>query len=110
MKELNVKVGDKVVYEGGGYASRKEITEVIRITPTGIIRVATNPDIQFDKCGRQKGGDCWHRASLLELTPELEKKIKERDVIAHCKRKFNSTVIDYEMAVKLLEVLEGGKE
>ena len=47
------------------------------------------------------------RASITELTPELEKQIIETNTIKLCLKKMhNIQNIDYETAVKILKILE----
>lgn len=55
MKELNVNVGDKVLYRGGNPLNyTDEIREVTKVTPTGRIRIS-GTESQFDKYGSQMG-------------------------------------------------------
>lgn len=109
MDELNVKVGDKVVYYYGGYCNYCSICEVVRVTPTGRIRIKTHESIQFDKYGWEIGKrDLWRgRSKIVKLTPELEKKIIEENTIMECLSKMrNTTSVDYETAVRILKVLK----
>lgn len=109
MAELNVKVGDKVAYYSGGFNNTCSICEVSRVTPTGRIRIKNHNYITFDKYGKEMGKlDPWIiRASITELTPELEKQIIETNTIKLCLKKMhNIQNIDYETAVKILKILE----
>ena len=109
MPLLNVKVGDRVAYNYGGYSSRRVITEVIKVTPTGRIRIAHNPNMQFDKWGHLMGGSGYHPGFISRITPETEKQITEENTILLCYQKIREIkALDYKTAVKLLAVLEGG--
>lgn len=109
MKELNVKVGDKVAYYSGGFSKISSICTVSRVTPTGRIRLKEHEGIVFDKYGKEMGKiDPWAgRDSILELTPEIEKQIIETSIIKQCLREMhNIKEIDYKNAIKILEVLK----
>lgn len=104
-------VGDKVaVY--CRYQNTK-IDEVIRITPTGRVRLKSHSE-QFDKTGRQLGAkDSFYRCSITPLTKELEEEIIKdftiRKAAAWC-HSVKVENLDYETAkeiVKLLDKMKG---
>lgn len=70
MKELKVKVGDKVIVSSGWIEDR--LATVTKITPTGRIRIDVFNDIQFDKYGREMGCDdrLGNRKRIAICTPE----------------------------------------
>lgn len=50
-KELNVNVGDDVLYRPSSYSRIEKIATVTKVTPTGRIRIDKFTN-QFDKYGR----------------------------------------------------------
>lgn len=52
MTEINVEVGDRVIYHNG---INSTVTTVIKITPTGRIRIEAAKYKQFDKYGVEMG-------------------------------------------------------
>ena len=84
MKELNVKVGDKLLYSYGySYNITERIVEVTKVTPTGRIRVTTS-DSQYDKYGHEIGNhnilNCKSKLSI--LTEEDIERITQNNAIA----------------------------
>lgn len=108
MGELNVKPGDKVIYECRG---REHIVTVTKVTPTGRIRIDFT-DSQFDKNGYQMGGDIWFSSSIRKATPEDIKRIEQKKAILKacelCKT-VSTNSLPYEKALKIIEIL-GEKE
>lgn len=94
MKELNVKVGDKVIVRSN--LSSDRIATVVKATPTGRIRIDTNQGVQFDKYGIEMGSDVWGRKYIKLCTPEDEKRIKEVATI--------KTVIKYMHEVEIINI------
>lgn len=108
-EELNVKVGDKVLYSYWTFSGTVErIETVTRVTPTGRIRVEGS-DSQFDKYGRQMGGDSWRGGATLKIPTEEDfKRIKENAVISKALsllEKLNNKTLSYDKAVKIVEIL-----
>lgn len=110
-EELNVKVGDFVLYQWGYVHNRVEkIVKVVKITPTGRIRIE-GCDEQYDKYGRQMGNkDRWSCGSHIRIpTDDDYKRIKENSAISKAlllissKNKQN---LSYEQAVKIIEILK----
>ena len=48
------ELGQKVIYDN------KDVATIIKVTPTGRVRIDLNPNLQFDSDGRMMGGDGWH--------------------------------------------------
>lgn len=108
-EELNVKVGDKVLYSRWTFGRTVErIGTITRVTPTGRIRIEGS-DSQFDKYGREMGTDAWRsRATLSIPTDEDCRRIEENAVIAKALsliEKLNKKTFSYDMAVKIVEIL-----
>lgn len=112
MKELNVKVGDKVLYKGGSpIAYTDEIREVTRITPTGRIRI-NNSDCQFNKYGEEMGsGSDWYSYSISIPTEEDFERVKRNRAINKAVKlcnKVDRTNITYEQSIKIIDAILGG--
>jgi len=111
MAELNVKVGDKVLFTSSFQGKTTEIiTKVIKITPTGRIRVEIAPEIMFNKYGCEMGRlrGIYTTRYLSALTPEKEKEIKEKGIINGCKKAFDNKKdeLTYDQALEILRVLD----
>lgn len=104
MAELNVKVGDKVLYSCWHCTERFEkIATVVRVTPTGRIKVNIS-EAYFNKYGTEMGGGML-KATLSVLTPEKEKELNEKAVIRRCKAVFDKTDLTYKQAQRILSIL-----
>lgn len=111
MNELNVKVGDKLLYSYGySYNRIERIVTVTKVTPTGRIRIDFN-DTQYDKCGREMGNnDIWSCKSSLSVITEADiKRIRENNVISKALKlveKLDKKSLSYEKALQIIEILE----
>lgn len=108
-EELNVKVGDKVLYSLRTFSGTVErIETVARVTPTGRIRIDGSGS-QFDKYGREMGCDSWRGGAHLSIpTDEDYKRIEENAVISKAfslMEKLNKKTLPYDKAVKIVEIL-----
>ena len=108
-QELNVKVGDKLLLSSGYSYNRSErIVEVIKVTPTGRIRI-DDADSQYDKYGCEMGSDSWgHRSFLSIPTQEDYKRIKKNKTISKVNaliRDLDTSKLTYEDALRIIEVL-----
>lgn len=108
-EELNVKVGDEVLYRLWNLSGVVErIETVTRVTPTGRIRIDGSSS-QFDKYGREMGGDSWRGGANLSIpTEEDYKRIEENAVISEAlslMEKLNKKTLPYDKAVKIVEIL-----
>ena len=108
-EELNVKVGDEVLYRLWNLSGVVErIETVTRVTPTGRIRIDGSSS-QFDKYGREMGGDSWRGGANLSIpTEEDYKRIEENAVISKAlsmMEKLNKKTLPYDKAVKIVEIL-----
>lgn len=110
-EELNVKVGDKVLlYFSNPWNKVEVITEVIKVTPTGRIRVGYNRDIQFDKYGREMGNkNIWSGSVSISIPKEKDyERIQKMDAIRKAKllmNKLNFETISCENILKLTQLL-----
>lgn len=108
-EELNVKVGDKVLYRLWTFSGTVErIETVARVTPTGRIRIDGSGS-QFDKYGREMGCDSWRGGANLSIpTDEDYKRIEENAVISKAlslMEKLNKKTLPYDKAVKIVDIL-----
>ena len=108
-----LNVGDKVVVDtgNGGLA----VTTIIKITPTGRVRVKRNPSIFFDKHGNEMTKyDTWSMCPRMFLRPwtkELEdyivQKRLEQDACKTAKKLVADTKLTYEQSMAIIKILEG---
>ena len=105
MDELNVKVGDKVIYE---YRGQERIVTVTKVTPTGRIRIDFN-DRQFNRYGNPIGDrEPYFRPHIYEATPNDIKRIEQKEVILKAYELCHTVEtknISYEKALKIIEIL-----
>lgn len=101
----NLKVGDTVIVTSLYGEAVKKVT---RITPSGLIDVEGYG--LFNKYGRERGGDTWSRHYLTEPTPEAIQKIREEATIRKAQNLIKKTKINYDQAVKIIEILGGNNE
>lgn len=109
-EELNVNVGDEVLYRPSSYSRIEKISTVTKVTPTGRIRIDKSTN-QFDKYGRQMGNVGWGgRDYIYILTPEKKEKILRKNEISKCICVFNDlkNKLTYEQAKDILNILLGG--
>ena len=112
MNELNVKVGDKLLYSYGcSYNKVERIVEVTKVTPTGRIRVTTS-DSQYDKYGYEMGNKYrWNYLSSLSIPTEEDiERITKNNTIAKALNivsKLNKNNLEYENALKIIELFDG---
>lgn len=107
----NLKVGDKVIINLGGWDKIRKIRTVERITPSGLIGLCGR---LFYKDGRERGRNRF-TTRLEEWTQEKEDEINRLDI----ERRARNSCIDvfeqcssnltYEQSVAILEILKGGK-
>ena len=72
MKFENIKVGDRIVYDTGGWYSERVVSKVVRVTPKQFV---DDRDCRFDKINGCKIGNRWYRCEL--ATEEDVKKFEE---------------------------------
>lgn len=102
---LNVKVGDKVLYYDRWNGDR--ITTVVKITASGNIRTANGG--YFNPDGRVKSSDSWAISWIRELTEEDEIRLRMKSIRQHVikadYRKLSDE--DIEAIYKILMKYEG---
>lgn len=111
IEELNVKVGDKLLYQTGyPYNQFEKIVTVTKVTPTGRIRVDYG-DKQYNKYGNEIGkrDSRIYRSHLYIPTEEDYERIKTNNVIEKALSLMNKRgkeTLSYKQAVKIIEILE----
>lgn len=93
MNELKLKIGDKVLITNG-LPTEDKIGTVIKITPTGRIKLDIYTDYQFDKYGRQMGNrDIWSRSKSIRI-PDKEdyNRVHKNEIIGHIYSKLNRSI------------------
>jgi hypothetical protein len=105
MNELNVKVGDKVIVRN---SAAERIATVTRVTQTGRIRTDKTGCTQFDKYGREMGGDIWFKSSIYVPTENDYKRMKDiqtKTLAVRLMRDCNVDNITVQQAEQIISVL-----
>lgn len=98
----NLKEGDKVIVTTGGYYAAKEVKEVEKITPSGLIKV---DGYLYKQNGYKRGGS---PRRLIEATDEAILQIEHETKIRKCFSVMaNTQKLSYEQAVAIIGILEG---
>lgn len=108
MNELNVKVGDKLLYScGSSYNKTERIVEVKKVTPTRRIRVTTS-DSQYDKYGYEMENHRWGGRSFLSIPTEEDiNRITQNNTISKALNivsKLHKNNLEYEKTLKIIEL------
>lgn len=108
MNELNLKIGDEVLITNG-LPTEDKIGTVIKITPTGRIKLDIYTDYQFDKYGRQMGNrDIWSRSKSIRIPDKKDyNRVHKNEIIGHIYSKIKQTNIQnfYDTNINTLEIL-----
>lgn len=106
-RELNVKVGDQVLYSYWTFSGTKEqIKTVSKVTPSGRIRVEGS-NSQFNKYGREMGVDSSGKLSI--PTEEDYKRIEEKAAISRAlflMNEMTEKTLSYEKALEIIKILD----
>lgn len=104
--ETEFKVGDKVV-RNLNHIGATSVGTIVRITPKrkDIVVDYGNYEEIYNIRGWQKSDSIWSRSFITLLTPEIEKEIKDRRIIAKCKNEFGKATLTADQASKILEIL-----
>lgn len=109
---MDVKVGDKVLLQSGfGYNFREKIVEVIKVTPTGRIKVSGSAS-QFDKNGFAMGNtDRFRGTACIKILKEEDiKRVNDKNTKLKCLSLIKDLTLDTitveqsEGIIKILEV------
>jgi hypothetical protein len=106
MKELNVKVGDKVLI------NEDRLATVTKVTPTGRFETSKTGTSKFNKYGREIGKDIWYRNDVRFPTEEDYKRLKEnaiKDRAIRLMGTYHVKNITIEQAEQIVSIL-GRKE
>lgn len=114
MDELKVKAGDELLYTySAGGTTREKIVKVIKVTPTGRIRIDADK-FQYNKYGDRMGEySAWSGGRWLRKPTEEDYiRIKTNNTIAKAKVILQNIKIEdltYEGALQIIEMF-GEKE
>lgn len=110
-EEINVKIGDQVIYCTGYPSDKGTLTKVVKITPTGRIRVAYIPELQFDKYGKAMGDQGFYTPYIIRATKDKIEEIQRIDILRKAFRLMERTEkITLKQAEKIIEILQGSDE
>ena len=111
MEGYDFKVGDKVLFETGyPYNHRETIREIVKITPTGRVRISGS-SLQFGKGGYRLGRGKWSEPcsirpisdqEIIEWKKNRMKTVVIRNAMQLC-HNIKSEDLDYETACKITE-------
>jgi hydroxymethylpyrimidine pyrophosphatase-like HAD family hydrolase len=108
---MEFNVGDKVVRSNG--MSRKNIGTIIRVTEKrkDVVVDFGSYKLTYDMNGREKNCDAWSRSYIKPLTPEIEEKIRQYEIINKCMVVFdkNRNKITADEAKRILDILLDGE-
>ena len=106
---LNVRPGDVVILHSGYPYRKEELQTVVKVTPTGRIRVSGCDD-QFDKYGRRMGYPGYGLGVYIQVaTQEDIKRVSENKIIDRGYRiiqKVKKADITYESALQIIKLFE----
>lgn len=98
----DLKAGDKVILNS--YGNEKKIATVEAITKTGLIKVC---GLLYYPDGRQRGGDAFSSSTIKKYSEEEGKVIEQNNYVKKVLSKlWKLESLDYEKAVKIMEILE----
>lgn len=101
MKELNVKVGDKVLYHWSRlFRNVEKIVKITQVAPTGRVRIDYNNDV-FDKFGKMIGNS--NGGAICYITVPTEEDVEKATALETISKLTMST-LTYEQAVKINEI------
>lgn len=111
MEELKVKVGDNLLLRITGWNNTEKIVHVVKVTPTGRIRISGFSDLQFDKYGNKIGRDCFSTTRYTLKIPNEEdyKRVREQNTINEAYNLLKNIKledIDYDTACHLIELIK----
>lgn len=111
MNELNVKIGDKLLYQRYGITGMYErVVTVTKVTKTGRIRIDYDSN-QYDKYGEMMGSwNIWDsKPHLYPLKDDDMQRIKEKRTILKAVilcGDVKTNNISYEQALEIIKILE----
>lgn len=104
---LNLKIGDKVI-RNYGYSLQTSIGVVTNTTEKRGDYVVDygNYKETYRYDGWQRGGDVWSRSHIQLLTPEIEERIRQLNLIWKCRDAFEKKKnLTADQAEKILKIL-----
>ena len=105
---MKFKVGDKVIRNYGN-SLPTSIGTVIRITEKRgdvVVDYGNFQETYYGTTGWQRGGDVWSCSQIKLLTPEIEERIRQINLVKKCRNAFeNKRDLTADQAEKILEIL-----
>lgn len=111
MENINFKIGDRVIRNYGN-SLPTSIGTVVHITEKrGDIVVDYGNFKETYKANGWQRGDIWTSSRIQLLTPEIEEKIRQNNLVRKCRIEFEKRKdLTANQAEKILEILGGSKE
>ena len=113
MNNLNLKIGDRVIRNYGN-SLPTSIGIVVNITEKRGDCVVDygNYKETYRYDGWQRGGDVWNRSHIQLLTPEIEERIRQLNLIRKCRDAFEKKMrnLTADQAEKILAILNNEAE
>ena len=112
MNNLNLKIGDRVIRNYGN-SLPTSIGIVVNITKKRGDYVVDygNYKETYRYDGWQRGGDIWNRSHIQLLTPEIEERIRQINLIRKCRDAFEKKKnLTADQAEKILAILNNEAE
>lgn len=109
---LNLKIGDKVIRNYGN-SLPTSIGIVVNITEKRGDYVIDygNYKETYRYDGWQRGGDVWSRSHIQLLTPEIEERIRQINLVRKCRDAFEKKKnLTADQAEKILKILNNEEE
>jgi hydroxymethylpyrimidine pyrophosphatase-like HAD family hydrolase len=104
---MEFNVGDKVIRSNG--MSRKNIGTIIRVTEKqkDVVVDFGSYKLTYNKYGLERKGYVWPTSHIEPLTPEIEEKIRQYEIINKCRIVFdkNRNKITADQAERILAIL-----
>ena len=104
---LNLKIGDRVIRDYNN-SLPTSIGVVVNITQKRGDYVVDygNYKETYRYDGWKRGGDIWNRSHIQLLTPEIEERIRQIDLVRKCRAEFNKKKdLTADQATRILEIL-----
>jgi hypothetical protein len=104
---MEFNVGDKVVRSNG--MSRKNIGTIIMVTEKrkDVVVDFGSYKLTYNKYGLERNCNIWPTSHIVQLTPEIEEKIRQYEIIDKCRAVFdkNRNKITSDQAERILAIL-----
>ena len=104
---LNLKIGDRVIrnYNNSLPTSIGVVVNITQKRGDYVVDYGNYKETyRYD--GWQRGGDVWSRSRIQLLTPEIEERIRQINLVRKCRDEFNKKKnLTVDQATRILEIL-----